>query len=287
MKTLKLKSTLWGAALVLALASLMVAVPAGAAPLAAGGNAIVVHAQDITVGQVMVNSATAAQDGWLVIWKDANGAPGSLLGFAPVHQGANTNIAVDIKTTERNGNDDVTPTLWATLVPDSNAMTPFAVPDPSIMPGDSVVMVGFASSAAAGAAPAIASAAALPTTGGVSSTPLVAKENKIVVHRQDASNGQVMVDSVAATQDGWLLIWKDANGAPGGLIGYAPAHQGLNTNVVVDIKTTDRNGNDDLPATLWATFMPDPNATTPFALPDPSATPGNSVLMVTFGSTAD
>jgi len=33
--------------------------------------------------------------------------------------------------------------------------------------------------------------------------------------------------------------------------------------------------------------MPDPNATTPFALPDPSATPGNSVLMVTFGSTAD
>jgi hypothetical protein len=83
------------------------------------------------------------------------------------------------------------------------------------------------------------------------------------------------------------LIWNDANGAPGGLIGFAPVHQGVNTNVAVDIKTTERNGNDDLTPTLWATYMPDPNATTPFATPDTSTTPASSVLMVAFGSTAD
>jgi hypothetical protein len=279
MKTIKSKSVLLGVALTLALASLMVAIPAGAAPLNASGYAIVVHAQDVNNGQVLVNSVTAAQDGWLLIWKDENGAPSSLLGYAPVHQGVNTNVAVDIKTTERNGNDDVTPTLWASVVPDANADIPYASPDPSITPAEDVVMVGFAS------APAMPSQ--LPAVSSASSAAAVRTANKITVRRQDAGVGQVLVNSVTAAQDGWLLIWNDANGAPGGLIGFAPVHQGVNTNVAVDIKTTERNGNDDLTPTLWATYMPDPNATTPFATPDTSTTPASSVLMVAFGSTAD
>lgn len=286
MKTFQLKSAVWGLVLTLALASLAVAVPASAAPLATGANAIVVHAQDVIGGQVMVTSVTAAQDGWLLIWRDVNGMPDELIGYAPVRQGANANIAVDVKTTDRKGNDNLTATLWASLAPDANALTPFAAPDPSIMPGDSVLVVAFAGTLAGGAAPAVASAATIPTTGGVSNTPSVPKQNKISVHRQDAILGQVMVDSVTATQDGWLLIWRDANGAPGGLIGYAPVHQGVNTSVVVDIKTADRKGNDDLPATLWATFAPDPNALTPFAVPDASIL-GNSLVMVSFASTAD
>jgi hypothetical protein len=283
MKTLKSKSILWGAALVLALASLMVAVPAGAAPLAAGGNAIAVRAQDTNAGQVIVNSVTAAQDGWLLIWNDRNGAPDSLLGYAAVHQGVSTGIAVDIKTANRNGQDDVTATLWATVMPDSNADTPFATPDPLTMPGESVLAVAFASSADAGMAPAMASAAMVPTTGGVSSAPL---SNKIAIRRQDANSGAVIADSVTAAQDGWLLIFRDANGAPDEMIGYAAVHQGVNTGIVVDIKTTNRGGNDFLTPTLWATLVADPNALTPFAAPDPAIT-GNSLLMVGFGSTAD
>jgi hypothetical protein len=281
MKTLKSKSV-WGLAVVLALASLMVAVPAGAAPLNAGGNAIMVHAQDITAGQVLVNSVTAAQDGWLLIWKDANGAPAGLLGYAPVHQGTNTNIAVDIRTVNRKGLDDLTATLWATLMPDSNADIPFAVPDPLTVPAYSVLSVPFASSAAAGMAPAMASTAMLPTTGGVSSAPL---SNKIAIRRQDAGNGAVIVDSVTAAQDGWLLIFRDANGSADELLGYAAIHAGMNTGVVVDIKTTNRAGNDFLTPTLWASIVADPNADTPFAVPDPAIT-GNSQLMVGFGSTA-
>lgn len=282
MKTRKSISTLGGMVMVLALASLMVAVPVGAAPLNAGGNAIVVHAQDIIAGQVMVNSVTAAQDGWLLIWKDANGAPDSLLGYAAIHQGTNTNIAVDIRTSNRNGQDNVTATLWATVMPDPNADIPFASPDPLTMPGSSVAAVAFASSAAVGMAPAMASAAVVPTTGGTSSAP---QANKISVRRQDANSGEVIVDSVTATQDGWLMIWRDANGAPDELIGYAAVHQGVNTGVVVDIKTTNRSGDDFLTPTLWATLVADPNALTPFAAPDPAIT-GNSRLIVGFGSTA-
>ena len=280
MKTLKTKSTLWGAALVLALASLMVAVPAGAAPLAAGGNAIVVHAQDITVGQVMVNSATAAQDGWLMIWKDENGAPAGLLGYAPVHQGVNTNMVVDLKTTGRNGGDDITPTLWASLVADSNADVPFASPDPSITPAYSVTMVAFGSEAAFAPAPAA------PAKGAASSAVSAPKQNKISVRRQDASTGQIFVDSVTAAQDGWLLIWNDANGSPDSPLGFAAVHQGTNTNVVVDIRTTKRNGDDDLSATLYATLVADPSATLPYAVPDTSGM-GKGVLVAAFGSTLD
>ena len=281
MKTLKSKSILWGAALVLALASLMVAVPAGAAPLAAGGNAIVVHAQDIFAGQVYVSSVTAAQDGWLLIWNDRNGAPDSLLGYAAVHQGVNTGMAVDIRTENRNGLDNITATLWATVMADPNADTPFAAPDSSFVPSESALAVAFASSADAGMGPAMASAA-LPTTGGVSSTPL---SNKISIRRQDAGNGAVIVDSVTAAQDGWLLIFRDANGSADELLGYAAIHAGMNTGVVVDIKTTNRGGNDLLTPTLWASIVADPNADIPFAAPD-SAITGNSQLMVGFGSTA-
>ena len=166
-------------------------------------------------------------------------------------------------------------------MPDPNADIPFMAPDPTIVPAYSVLSVAFASSEAAGMAPAMASAA-LPTTGGVSSAPL---SNKIAIRRQDTNNGAVVVDSVAATQDGWLLIWRDANGAPDELLGYAAVHQGLNTGIVVDIKTTNRAGDDFITPTLWATLVADPNAMTPFATPD-SAITGNSQLMVGFGSTA-
>jgi hypothetical protein len=283
MKTRKSISKIGGMVMVLALASLMVAVPVGAAPLNAGGNAIVVHAQDITAGQVMVNSVTAAQDGWLLIWKDANGAPDSLLGYAPVHQGTSTGISVDIRTSNRNGDDAISATLWATVMADPNADTPFAAPDPLTTPGSSALAVAFASSADAGMAPAMASKAMVPTTGGASSAPL---SNKIAIRRQDANSGAVIVDSATATQDGWLLIFRDANGAPDELLGYAAVHQGVNTGVVVDIKTTNRAGNDFLTPTLWATLVADPNALTPFAAPD-SAITGHSQLMVGFGSTAD
>jgi hypothetical protein len=280
MKTLKLNSKVGGMALALALASILAVVPVSAAPLAASRPGIAVRAQDASVGQITVDSVTAAQDGWLMIWKDENGMPGGLLGFAPVHQSANTSMVVDLKTTGRNGGDDITPTLWASLVADSNADIPFASPDPSIMPADSVAMVAFGSEAAFAPAPAA------PAMGVASSAVSAPIQSKISVRRQDASDGQVIVDSVSAAQDGWLLIWNDANGAPDSPLGFAAVHQGTSTNVVVDIKTTKRNGDDDLSATLWATLVADPSAALPYAIPDTSSL-GSSLLKVAFGSTLD
>ncbi len=65
-----------------------------------------------------------------------------------------------------------------------------------------------------------------------------------------------MVDSVTAAQDGWLLVYTDTRLSPSTLVGWAPIHKGLNTNLKVDI-------NRELVepyATLWAALHVDRGA---------------------------
>ena len=277
MKTFKSSSTLWGLSLVLAWAAFGVASPTsaalqGAAGMGTGANAIVVHAQDVNAGQVWVEAVTAAQDGWLLIRTDKNGAPGDVIGFVSVRRGTSTNLRVDIQSTDVFGNDYVTSTLWATLVADPNALAPFASPGPTITRYTSVVVVAFASSTAQ------------TLTAGETSSSGVTNGNSITVRAQDVNAGQVIVDSVTAAEDSWLLIRQDKKGAPGDMIGFAPVQQGTTTNVRVDVQLTDYYGDDNITPTLWATLVADPNALTRLASPDPLITQKVSAAVVAFSS---
>jgi hypothetical protein len=243
-----------------------------------GTNVIIVHAQDTNTGQIIVDSVTAAQDGWLLIRKDANGAPGDMIGFAPVHKGTTTYVRVDIQPVDFYGNDNITPTLWATLVADPYALIPFAVPSSIVLHEDSAAIAAFSSSAAGGAAPVVAAA-----TGKVSSSS-AAGANRIIVRAQTTNSGQVIVDSVTAAQDGWLLIRKDANGRPGDVLGFAPVNQGLNTAVIVDIRTTNAKGDNIVTPVLWATLVADPYALDPFAMPNAAVEQESSLVMVAFST---
>jgi hypothetical protein len=228
---------------------------------------------------------TATQDGWLFIRKDANGTPGGVIGFAPVHQGANTDVRVDIQLISRSGGDNLTRTLWATFVPDSNALMAFATPDTTVQEEGSAAMVGFSSTGANSAAQTSAAATSQAlTTGGTSSSSNAANANKIVLRAQDVSTGQVIADSVTVAQDGWLLIHKDANGAPGAVIGFAPVHPGVNTDVRVDIQLTGVNGNDNIAPTLWATLVADPNAAYPLQSPSADVQAEGPLAQVGFAS---
>jgi hypothetical protein len=195
----------------------------------------------------------------------------------------NTNILVNIQAIGARGNDQVTPTLWATLVPDGSATTPLAMPNPVIMEqGTDLIAVPFGSEPAS--APA-AMAGQLPTTGGISSPSTAPSANKIAVRAQNANLGQVRVDSAMAVQDGWLLIREDNNGVPGRTLGFAPVHQGLNTNILVNIQAIGAGGNDQVTPTLWATLVPDGSATTPLATPNPVIMEqGTDLIAVPFGS---
>ena len=64
----------------------------------------------------MIDSVTAAQDGWIVIYKNPNFTSGEIVGYAPVHQGTNTNVKVTIDTAKVGD----LPTLWALLHVDND-----------------------------------------------------------------------------------------------------------------------------------------------------------------------
>ncbi len=271
-RTVKSSSVLLGLSLALVWATFWAASPTSAAPYTAGVNVIVVRAQDVNDGQIVVDSVTAAEDGWLLIRKDHRGAPRDVIGFVPVHRGTTTNARVDIQTSDVSGNDNITPTLWATLVADPDAVLPFASPGPGITKYASVAVVAFASSIAQGRA------------SGASSSSGAAKGNNITVRAQATNTGQIVVDSVTATQDGWLLIRQDRQGAPGNMIGFVPVRRGTTTNARVDIQLTDFYGDDNITPTLWATLVADANALVPFARPDASVQQARSLATVAFGA---
>ena len=268
-KTVKLSSTLLALSLVLAF---WAANPANAAPFTAGVNVIVVRAQDVNDGQIIIDSVIAAQDGWLLIRKDHRGAPQDVIGFASVHRGTTTHVRVDIQPSDPSGNDNITPTLWATLVADPYALIPFASPGPGITKYASVAVVAFASSIAYG------------RTASASSSSGAASGNKITVRAQATNTGQIIVDSLTATQDGWLLIRQDRNGAPGNMLGFVPVHRGTTTHARVDIQLTDIYGDDNITPTLWATLVADANALVPFARPDAFVQQAASLVTVAFGA---
>jgi hypothetical protein len=269
MKTIRLSLTF------LALSLLLASVTLGASPTSAGSlapagvdtgaNVIVIHAQDVPAGQVSVDAVTAAQDGWLLIRKDDKGAPGDVIGFVPVRRGTTTNVRVDIQPTDVYGEDNITPTLWATLVADPNALIPFMSPGPTITKYTSLAVVAFSSRKA-------------------SSVPNYTGTYKILIHAQNVNAGQLIVDSVTAAQPSWLLIRKDDDGAPGDMIGFAPVPQGTTTGMRVDIQLTDFWGDDNITATLWATLVPDPSAATPLTAPDPIVLQAASASIVAFSS---
>ena len=94
--------------------------PAPVIQPARSSSSIVVKDQDVNSGVVVIDSVTAAQDGWVVVYDNPDlsptdeypdVSPDEVVGYAPVKAGVNTNVRVKIDT--RRAGDK--PTLWAVL----------------------------------------------------------------------------------------------------------------------------------------------------------------------------
>ena len=114
MKPQNSSMTVWKM-LITAVAVMALAGLAGTAFAAADPNQITVHDQDLSSGVIVIDSVNAAQDGWIVIYKNPNFTAGEIVGYAPVHQGANKDVKVTIDTAKVGD----LPTLWAMLHVDS------------------------------------------------------------------------------------------------------------------------------------------------------------------------
>lgn len=261
MKAQRMFSTLMGIATAVAMTS---ALWVGAASAAPAEIQIKIRGQDLSTGQVMVDSVTATQSGWIGIFKDAAATPDAFVGYAPVAQGMDSDFMVDINTTRAAS----AATLYAELLVDQSGTGVFDLN--TAAPAAGTPIVAFATEAAAQPAAPMAAATVAQGKAG----------EQIAIKAQDLSSGQIMVDSVMAGQAEWLGIYRSPSLAPDTLVGYTPMQQGQNSSRTVDINT-QRVGS---APTLWAALVVDQSGTGEFDAH--TVAPDANTPVVGFGTAA-
>ncbi len=166
---------------------------------------VAVSDQDVSEGNVSIESVMAAAPGWLAIHVSKGGAPGPVIGQTPVIVGYNPDVGVAIDLSQATGQ------LFAMLHLDEGTVGVYEFPgaDGPVFAGEAPVNVPFNATFAV--------------------TPAV------TVSDQAAAEGTVTIDKVSAAEAGWIAIHTDASGSPGPVIGFAPVGVGHNQNVVVEI----------------------------------------------------
>lgn len=198
-------------------------------------NSIFVHNQEMNTGVVTIDQVTAAQPGWVVVYKRADLAPDMIVGYAPVKAGDNAGVRVTLQT---NRLDDVN-TLWVRLHEDKGVKGQFewgfqnkAYNDGPVAENGQPVITTFApkgSGADLGVVPAIS------------------------VKSQATHKNSIIIDSVTTPVDGWVVIFKDPSLRPSEIVGHVPVYHGVNQNVKAAIQAWRL----DKTPTLWAALYED------------------------------
>ncbi len=196
-----------GRVAVLAVAAVVVVVGAGAL-VAAHGNHVEAHPQVVTDEGLLVESTFVSQDGYLVVHRNDGGDLGEVIGHAQVEQGGTENVRVGLDEMP-----DGEERVWVVLHEDDGDGEFDADADPPlesfgsvagsqvmIRPGDQPVYVS---------APSEAS--------------------------QNAADGTVTIERVAAAEDGRLLVQTVRGREPGDVVGSASVSAGLNEGVTVEL----------------------------------------------------
>ena len=211
-----------------------------------------IHNQDITSGQVLIDSVTTDQNGWVVLYRSPNFSWGNIVGYAPVYRGTNTNLLVKVDASKLT---DQT-TLWAQLHIDAGTQNVFewgnsgrlsdgtsvqVFNDYPVTQNNRFIRASFASTASPSASST------------VTSTVAPKGSNQISVTTQSLSTGVILLDSVTAAQDGWVVVYRKPGFNVGDIVGYAPVYQGTNYGVKVTVDTSKLT---DQPV-LWAMLHTD------------------------------
>ena len=159
--------------------------------------------QLISDNTVSIASVVTAQDGFVVIHADNDGAPGPVLGSAPVSAGANADVSVELE-------GDVTGILFPMLHVDTGEA---GVYDFGTVEGaDGPVIVD----------------------GTVAVFPITTHEPSMRIADQIVTDS-LIAESVVSDGPGWLVVHADNEGSPGPVIGSAAVESGTNLDVVVEL----------------------------------------------------
>jgi uncharacterized surface protein with fasciclin (FAS1) repeats len=165
--------------------------------------------------RVVVPELFVTENGWVVIHRDDAGSPGAVIGYTFVEAGPHYDVVVDL--TEDLDGDTV---LWAMLHIDAGEAGVYEFPgaDAPVQLDGETVMAQF-----------------------------TALEPGIIVSNQTVTDNTVNIEGVVTAADTWLVIHRSEDGAPGEVLGYAPAAPGVTPNVSVELTGELSDGE-----TLWA-----------------------------------
>jgi len=211
-------------------------------------------------GEVVIEQVKASENGWLVVHASQNGAPGTVLGQAPVQVGENLNVVVMLDTMASNAVSSGD-TLWAMLHVDRGTEGTYEFPgaDVPVKFDGSVVMMPFV----------------------VSGSDIAA----VAVSNQTVTNNEVTITLVDARQVGWIVIHEDDNGSPKvpATIGRSRVMIGANNNVKVKLEKNVSKGD-----RLWAMLHIDNGTIGQYEFNgetgtfDPPAMQGGEIVMRSF-----
>lgn len=225
------------------------ATPAEATPEAATYR-VDVRDQVLDIRNVTVPEVVTAQDGWIVIHIAEEGAPGTVLGYAPVQAGTNSRVIVTLDRPVENGTE-----LFAMLHVDAGEMGTYEFPGPDapvVVDGETVM------------------------------TPFVVLTPAIRVEDQTVEENSVTIPAVVTARDSWLVIHEsndDGTVKVPDSIGIAPIAPGTTPNVKVELEKNVADG-----AQLWAMLHYDAGekGTYEFPGPDEPITVENEIVMTPF-----
>lgn len=190
------------------------------APIIQMDDQFVAEDGSVTAGTIIIDTV-----GWLVIHSDNNGAPGPVLGQTALVAGRNRNVSVALST------DGLTPVVWPMLHVDDGEVGTYEFG--TVEGADAPVFAN-------------GNVATMP----IWTEPHVRMDDQIAIpgdanKAADAAAPTVVVKSVLSKGPGFLVVHQDNNGSFGGVAGYAPVTDGLNTDVEV---TLDQG---DVTTVLW------------------------------------
>ncbi len=217
-------------------------------PVLAGGSAVtadvivtlppdlMVFDQPVVNGSISIERALSSTTGWLVAYTDNEGQPGFIIGYEPLEPGMNENIEMALVE------DAVTPQLFFHIHEDLDPVGEFDFPA-----SDPVTLEG-----------RLEGPFFMRTNPG----------NYIITRDQVLSaESEVTVPLVITDLDVWVVVYTDADGALGEIIGqtWLPAGVNRDTAVVIDA--------DSATDTLYAVLHQDVDEPEQFDFPDGLDTP--------------
>ncbi len=184
--------------------------------------------QPLNNGMIKVDEVVSDGPGWVVIYTiNSNGQPDEPVGFAPVKDGDNRNVMVQIDPSKVAG------PLYAMLHVDRGIVGKFEFPGP-----DGPLMVGVQMIVGRFSITGQAANSASNSTEPVPSQKTT-QTPAIIVANQPIINKEIILPEVISVGEEWVVIHRqNGDGTMGPMAGFAPVHDGINKNVVVQLDTS-------------------------------------------------